>query len=162
MHASEARAAAVWLPHESQPTTTNRENPSPPPRASLRGHCRDARWLIISAHALEVRVPPLARTSCSRLRRRIPRDPRSMATLLPRLGRRQPRGIAGAWGSGHHDGSSCSSAVRPSPDASVPDARPHARRHHGRLPRSSGQRCSSRPWTEACRRETDRHRRARE
>jgi hypothetical protein len=50
--------AATRLPRKAKTGRIRRDEPGTQLRASLRGHCRDARWLIISACARRVRVPP--------------------------------------------------------------------------------------------------------
>ena len=61
-HTTVADPAAAWLPREARRSRTRRDSPERRRCASLRGHCRIARWLMISACVGRVRVPLRART----------------------------------------------------------------------------------------------------
>ena len=59
-----ANAAAMWLPRQLMMAEDSRDEPAHRSGASLRDHCRYARWLNISACAGRVRSPLSPPVSC--------------------------------------------------------------------------------------------------
>jgi hypothetical protein len=51
------------LPREAKTGGINRDEPGHRSRASLRGHCRSARWLMVSACDFRVKSRPLRQKS---------------------------------------------------------------------------------------------------